>query len=1355
MNYSTLITDEFERVMVAMRAALEGIKNYFLRAGERIVAGAYSKMTEQVKFAFGSIFDMLKPFVGRITLVGNIVRLIDSFLGLTSQFLERGFLITSGGISSFLGVNFYVKLVSFIMNCYDAICAFNAEFKIDINLVDPVPVLEGQAQAGSFETMGAALFMSAFLPKQFAGIIRDFSIFTHTKILDDTTWVYELVSFILSLPTRILTVILPESEFKDGVINFFTYFTLSTPFSKFAVCLREFEPMYLEYSRRPAVAGEAPFQARFHDFYLRYIPIRDELLGFKHQLPTYGVVADKRIFNMSAKIKYIQNNVRQEPVCFVFVGPKGSGKSTLMNQFQQALGKNNSIYVHAVPGEKDFYDRYDDEDIFIMDDVGQKGVYQWSNLINMVSATKFPLDCAEATLKGTKFFNSKVIMTTTNSINLTLTADCGIADLAALHRRLRVFDFAKVTFENGIYQGDLEYKEYNLNRNVFVTQQVFRAVNGIFNRRAIGDLMFEKIQQQVNIFRDFQAGNAGFELDAIPQGKFLSDLIALLKTRSTMMAEFMYEYFSPYNIAHFVRDHKYQMMIMFSGMLCGALYYMFHDNLPKDEKTVNNVLKTYNSGKVKKTKLLDAVPQGIEDLFKMTANFVDVLPLQRLRDQTYVLEASYLQDGVQVRSMCTCVLAGRFFTAPLHGLTLAVGDFAHVTIYSHEKSRYYDNVKAECVYVHKNDDVVLMQLPFALPKYTKNLNFCPNTNNTSLILSTPVGLVKLADHLRKLDCNMRYKSLLTNYTNTIPPDGGMLYDLNRDTLCGSMLVTEDGFLLGHHVAVVNYPLDSGVSKDLGVARIFSKETRDAIITAFSQQIRYYVQPTREQPHGSVVRVVSDGKFSPQFDQSTLVPSVVSGVFPQTRAPAQLQVYGTKTAEIMDAASHAPCDVVDEKALKYAQIYLTQLLPTFRNQLLTEGEIINGFGYLGPIDKDTSVGFGLHGDKLEYLDYDKGCYTPVFKKMVDEVEQSMLDGSFRYDTYFAVQLKDELRDLAKTEKPRVFKMSPLVLTVLFRKYFGVFLSEIRRERRLNGIQIGINPLGPDWHELRNDTLRFGDNVFDGDYAGWDKKMLSQLQQAVADVTLMKCSYTTPDRIDAGIPGITATTLPTSAIVPSVLLQVMCTTPTIVGGKLTITTHSLPSGLSGTAEFNSLVNKCYGAYVFYTVCVEYEGKIPSIATYMNNVVDNVYGDDKLVAVSDRYKDIFNGATYQVVMKSIGLDFTPADKGLWTYKTRTIDECSFLKRGFRFHPEIGQYVAPLDPISMCGTLNYVKDDFRNEELTRIKVLNFQREAYLHEKYAYYMAIVEKYIRDSGFIVNFFKPTYLQRLYGTADYSEFLQLS
>jgi hypothetical protein len=182
---------------------------------------------------------------------------------------------------------------------------------------------------------------------------------------------------------------------------------------------------------------------------------------------------------------------------------------------------------------------------------------------------------------------------------------------------------------------------------------------------------------------------------------------------------------------------------------------------------------------------------------------------------------------------------------------------------------------------------------------------------------------------------------------------------------------------------------------------------------------------------------------------------------------------------------------------------------------------------------------------------------------------------------------------------------------------------------------------------------------------------------------------------------------------------------------------------TAVYNCLINKKYGAYIFYLCYLKHYSKSPTVQDYIKNVFDAVYGDDKWMVVSNQVKDFFNGQTFRDECHLLGLEYTAADKSVDIEPYHSVYETTFLKRGFRYSDVIQDIVCPLDATSMKATLNFVSDINRRNELTVVKLLNFQREAFLHENYHELIDYVKHYCETNGIEVFFLSEDYLKELY------------
>lgn len=169
--------------------------------------------------------------------------------------------------------------------------------------------------------------------------------------------------------------------------------------------------------------------------------------SYKYLRTMYG-----DLVSLLKNVEAFSNASRVVPAFIVLEGPPGSYKSTVLSKitdYYSTHDNSKSIYTHVwktTMEGKDFYDDYNNQDIMVLDDVGQGGVGQWAKVMNFVSSIKLPLDCAEAEKKNTKFFTSEYIFCTTNLFSKiqSTTPNDGISDLHALFRRPLLFSFSDV-----------------------------------------------------------------------------------------------------------------------------------------------------------------------------------------------------------------------------------------------------------------------------------------------------------------------------------------------------------------------------------------------------------------------------------------------------------------------------------------------------------------------------------------------------------------------------------------------------------------------------------------------------------------------------------------------------------------------------------------------------------------------------------------------------------------------------------------------------------------------------------------------------------------------------------------------
>jgi len=711
----------------------------------------------------------------------------------------------------------------------------------------------------------------------------------------------------------------------------------------------------------------------------------------------------------------------------------------------------------------------------------------------------------------------------------------------------------------------------------------------------------------------------------------------------------------------------------------------------------------------------------VRNLNAWRAQAPEVIPqIERFVSNTVNIQLDYLRGTETIVSKCQALMSQRLIILPFHATALTRGSI-YVTISKGKNEVIYDHLSCEIVYTNEEHDLCLLRVPPTFPVLFKKVSFAAIGHSEKLFLVSNPNVYHLPS-VRAADFHSSYIAL-NGFKGIINPTD-MAYDVNYDELCGASLVNYDGMYLGMHVAG---------NDACGIAKIYPHSIMK-ILASFNEVVDSYVMPFISRDYDvPISKIALDDPHYVNVPSATqYAPSLIHGIFPVERVPANMQPYGIDTIKVMSKKSHEATKSIDLAALAFASSYAECFVPRFK--AITETDVVLGCDGVQPLNPKTSTGFGFSGERADYIDFEKGKYRPHFAARVASLRKKMSSSQFDFSTYHTETLKDELRDIEKVDKPRCFKVSPLDLLVVEKQLVANLMKNLHCNKWSNGIMVGINPFSGDWAQLLRSLTSKGDNVFDGDFGKWDGHMLSQFQQSLNQII---CSKFSGDKVDS--------------VILAQVLSTMIYTPTITLNDVYMTNHSLPTGRGLTADYNSMINKMYGAYVFYVLYKEKFSIAPTLTYYVSNVFDAVYGDDKITGVSNLCKDWFNGRTFETVCNKMGFEFTPASKGEWTYSTRSVYDCTFLKRSFRIHPSLG-VVAPLDRKSMLSTLNFVSDDFRNNELTETKLGNFQREAFLHPDYISLMSHVDQYVQRVCVPFLALSDSYLRGLYKSGKYDELL---
>lgn len=1266
--------------------------------------------------------------------------------------------------------------------------------------------------------------VSYLLPTEFFSFLKRLTLFSNVKLGDDINLFYQLITHLFDFIFSVLDKVKAPPFFKTGLVSLLNFLKISSSH----LILYEINSLCEVWSANKKIILEYTFKEKVKNLQLKYV--KDASIPeWSRKSQTIANIITK--WDRLVKIVINSDKVnRVEPNCFILEGPPGCRKSVLSNLLCQALG--DRVYAHivkAVTDGKDWYDNYNDEPIFFMDDVGAQGLSQWRTIINMVSCVKMPLDCAQAELKDTKYFSSTNIILTTNkfmSLCDVTKQDC-ISDITALYRRGYVFDLSKVKAGSNFIVGTISFKHFDVLRNEWLVGFPKHFNTNAFDK--IPSTLSVKddtprcnvVAWMVAIIRAFERIKAGFaeegelsqsELSEVTDlvGEYSSEFVeasdrfpfnsptvtdckvsynvgkdkvdicldnnnsncpATFKAESdaldfeipsilkcmigvawfvSTVNEFIcdtFEYFISIlsnfsnNFKNFVFDNSLFLMLGCFVLVCFVCLYFVKIPTPEERirDTFNNFLNAVDYAGIPREKMaelcnfcLTETPESLkaknfsfscesfESPFKYNTSVSSVFP-------------SFFDISVFSNlgpSTVKCFASGRHLLVPFHCLTTnpSVQENYRVVVYSDlaTNKRIIDHECVKLVFYDEKDDVAILQLPktFPCPFKDRSKWFRKDLNSDSpSFLINNTGVASLIG----LNARPAQPNTYRTYTwsNTFGV-GDLFYDTRGKGLCGSLVFQQDCGFVGMHVA-------GNMGTGVGVGKIWTADTRERIGDILSQ-------PSTTIPFGigqykdvnsSVMKLIYDeesGLSEEEFKKiqasvptcSKLVTTPLYGIYPVTRFPAQLSKYGRCTVKDVAKKSFSPLVPVDEKEIQFAIDTMDAIIPEFKT--ITESEVVLGNSCLAPLNKKSSNGFGCLPEKEDYIDFQKGEFKTFFRKEVDEVETQLKQHIFPWKNFVWVEsLKDELRGVEKEGLPRSFRVGTIHQQVLSKKYLGDLVQKLMAARDFNGIMVGVNPF-VEWDNLAKRLSNY--HLFAADVKQWDGGMLVQVQRAVAQQIIKKFRGTNSE---------------TKAL--ELLLETIIHSLVIVQDDFYLTTHSLPSGHFLTAIFNSLVNRFYTAMWYYrqlssnkrTVCVK---------RYFEDVLDLVYGDDKVVGVKSNF-DILTARSMRDFFTSIGLGLTTSTKGPIDFDFQTLDEIDFLKRKFVFHKELNKYMCPLELRTLYSGLSFVMSDKNMSEVLDDKIHNIQRELYLHPDFDKHLDDLYERLKERNY--PFFKLplSYLRFLY------------
>ncbi len=402
---------------------------------------------------------------------------------------------------------------------------------------------------------------------------------------------------------------------------------------------------------------------------------------------------------------------------------------------------------------------------------------------------------------------------------------------------------------------------------------------------------------------------------------------------------------------------------------------------------------------------------------------------------------------------------------------------------------------------------------------------------------------------------------------------------------------------------------------------------------------------------------------------------------------------------------------------------------------------HGVKFFDAIPRNTSAGYPYaanpqKGYKHKEWFFGKGqdydLDRPACRALKDEC-LTVLEKAKRGERSFLPYidtLKDETLPHAKVEigKTRLVNACPLVTTVVTRMLFLSFSKWMMDNRGLNFSAIGSNPY-TEWDTFTKNLKSKGPGVVAGDFSGYDSRQLSVILLAICDM-INKWYDDEPELQLARL----------------TMFHEVINSIHISGDTVYQWASKLPSG----HPLTSILNTCQTLVLLMLCWVDLNPRGEAgLEDFWRECYPLVYGDDHVVNISPSALQFYNFRTIKECMTKWNQVYTDETKTGVDYDAKALEDCTFLRRGFRKEERINAYVAPLAIASILDMLNWYTEGPERLHVQKTNVDTALRELALHDKdtFAHYS---EKILNASRKLLNYVPPTTSYRVLQDACLAE-----
>lgn len=367
--------------------------------------------------------------------------------------------------------------------------------------------------------------------------------------------------------------------------------------------------------------------------------------------------------------------------------------------------------------------------------------------------------------------------------------------------------------------------------------------------------------------------------------------------------------------------------------------------------------------------------------------------------------------------------------------------------------------------------------------------------------------------------------------------------------------------------------------------------------------------------------------------------------------------------------------------------------------------LHSFENVNSISSSTSSGFPMSlpiEEDLKKIYYrakhegDESLAEETFQRIAILVESILSKYRQNVRPFWAYKQcgKDETREWFKVleGKTRLFSASPFLLIVLFRMYFGSFVSSFVEMNIKVGSAVGVNPYSHEWDAIARQLLQFSSNddeesIAAGDQGEFDTRQWPIIHWGVLD--LINRWYGDSD--------------PEANFIRACLFVEITNSRHVFRGKIYVWDTGLPSGNPITAVINTIYNNI-------VVRMSWEVALLDMKDFNDSVYLIALGDDHAFSVKEEYREIFNEENLPQFMSVLGMKYTTELKGEAVSKFRKLSEIEFLKRGFKKDKKLNRWLAPLRESAIAEMLNWTKKGKEGDQITLDNMVFALREFSLH---------------------------------------------